>query len=59
MKLQRRFAPIGGLFKPESVAGLARMRTPFKKRFISRFRRLKRLRGKMNFILRKKKELCH
>jgi len=27
MKLQRRFAPIGGLFKPESVAGLARIRT--------------------------------
>jgi len=26
MNPQRRFAPIGGLFKPESVAGLARMR---------------------------------
>ena len=26
MNPQRRFAPIGGLFKPESVAGLARIR---------------------------------
>ena len=33
MNPQRRFAPIGGLFKPESVAGLARIRkgcTPFR-----------------------------
>ena len=27
MNPQRRFAPIGGLFKPESVAGLTRIRS--------------------------------
>ena len=27
MKIQRRFAPTGGLFRPESVAGFARIRS--------------------------------
>ena len=38
MNPQRRFAPIGGLFKPESVAGLARMCKDFN---------LRRFRAKM------------